>query len=174
MDGDTMECIEGNLLQATEDYIVQQCCCTACRPHGLSESIANEFSHGNLYSLRKPIAPRKNTARAEDRGIPGTSIILGDGKSHRFIACLLGQYAMGKPGKYDSFGIPDSKQDRERYFQESLEHLSSQIPESCSLAFPYQIGCGLAGGDWTVYKKILDTWAKKHPMYKVVLYKLPN
>ncbi len=163
---------EGDLLNATEDYIVQQCCCTACRPHGLSQSIAKQFKHGNVYALRKPIAPGKNTARPEDRPVPGTAIILGDGQTGRYIACLFAQYAMGKPGKYESFGVPDTEEDRLQYFQQALEDLSSKIPETSSLAFPCRIGCGLAGGNWARYRKILENWSQNHPNYTITLYSL--
>lgn len=163
---------EGNLLTAKEDYIVQQCCCTACRPHGLSQAIATVFPHGNPYAKRRPIIPRKNTAREEDQPTPGSVEIFGNGKENRYIVCLYAQMAMGKPGKYNSFGIPDSASDRERYFEESLENLSEIIPETSSLAFPFRIGCGLAGGDWNSYKKILIDWEAKHPNYTVVLYML--
>lgn len=163
---------QGDLLTASEDYIVQQCCCTACRPHGLSDAIASAFPHGNAYALRKPVAPRRNTAREEDRPEPGTSLILGNGTSQRYIVCLFGQMAMGKPGRYEAFGTSDSAEDRELYFQQSLEHLSTQIPAKCSLAFPYKIGCGLAGGDWNKYKTMLKKWEQQNMGYTVVLYKL--
>jgi hypothetical protein len=166
-----MEIIIGDLLTASETYIVQQCCCTACRPHGLSKSIADTFPHGNLYSMRKPVAPRRNTARSEDRATPGTCILLGDGKEKRFIACLMAQYAMGKPGKYESFGVPDSTNDRELYFKQSLDHFASQIPDHSSIAFPYKIGCGLAGGSWVKYRNILEDWSKQHPSYRIRLYR---
>jgi hypothetical protein len=39
-----------------------------------------------------------------------------------------------------------------------------------SLAFPYGIGCGLAGGDWKVYETMLRDWAAAHPLINVVLY----
>jgi O-acetyl-ADP-ribose deacetylase (regulator of RNase III) len=166
-----MEIKEGNILVATEDYIVQQTCCTACRAHGLSEAIATQFPHANPYMKRRPIAPRKNTARLEDRGIPGTCLILGDGSSEkRWVACCMGQYAMGKPGKYESFGVPDTAIDRARYFESALEDLARQISPMATLAFPWKIGCGLAGGDWNLYKKILESWKLKHPGFRIVLY----
>jgi O-acetyl-ADP-ribose deacetylase (regulator of RNase III) len=168
-----MEIKEGNILTATEDYIVQQTCCTACRAHGLSEAIAAQFPHGNPYKIRKPVAPRKNFACLEDRGKPGTCLILGDGTPEkRWVACLMGQVAMGKPGVYDSVGLPDSREDRERYFQAALEDLASRIPEKSSLAFPWKIGCGLAGGNWCVYQKILETWCSRNPGFRVTLYQL--
>lgn len=168
-----MEIREGNILTATEDYIVQQCCCTACRPHGLSAAIATMFpSHGNIYATQKPIKKGGNTAVLEDRPTAGTVQILGNGKDQRFIACLFAQYAMGKPGVYKTDDIPDGAPDRQKYFQQSLEALAAAIPADASLAFPYRIGCGLAGGTWSIYEKMLKDWVGRHPGLKVVLYKL--
>ena len=47
--------IDGNILDAKEEYILQQCCCTAIRPHGLSETIAIVWKDANIYALRKII-----------------------------------------------------------------------------------------------------------------------
>lgn len=120
------------------------------------------------------MAPRRNTARLEDRGTPGTALILGSAPTEKPIACLLGQVAMGKPGVYESFGLPDSKKDRVAYFQAALQDLATKIPASASLAFPYKIGCGLAGGDWPTYTGILESWVQQNPGFKVVLYKLED
>lgn len=167
-----MDLKEANLLAATEDYIVQQCCCTGCRPHGLSQALATMFPHANPYKLRLPIKKGGNTARQEDRATPGTVVLLGNGEDQRYVACLFAQYAMGKPGKYEAFGVSDSAKDRERYFADSLESLATAIPEGSSLAFPYGIGCGLAGGSWPKYEALLRDWLCKHPSFRVTLYKI--
>jgi hypothetical protein len=163
---------EANLLDATEDFVVQQACCTACKPHGLSQVIALQWPWGNPYAKRVPMKKGGNTATEKTRDIPGTVGILGNGKDERFVVCLFAQYAMGKPGIYNSFGNPDSKQDRERYFKQCLEDLANLIPPNSSLALPYKIGCGLAGGDWSNYEKLLGEWVSKHPTLQVVLYKI--
>lgn len=167
-----MEIKSENILTATEDYIVQQCCCTACKPHGLSAALAAAFPHGNAYASRQPVKKGGNTATEDNRPKPGTIQILGNGSDQRYVACLFAQYAMGKPGIYNSFGNPDSASDRQRYFTESLEALAAAIPSHASLAFPYRIGCGLAGGNWSVYQDILKTWVTRHPGLRIVLYKI--
>lgn len=172
-----------NILAATEDYIVHQCCCTACRPHGLSATLAVAFPHSAIYALRRPIKPGWNFAVKEDRPKPGTTLIVGNGTTERYVAAIFGQAAMGKPGHYNSGGVADSALDRQKYFQEGLADLAKQIslrqsatqaqPQAqTSLAFPYKIGCGLAGGDWKIYSQLLDSWAAEHPEFKVVLYRL--
>jgi O-acetyl-ADP-ribose deacetylase (regulator of RNase III) len=166
----TMELRTGDILKAREDYIVQQCCCTMCKPHGLSEAIAKAFPHGNVYASRTPLKSGGNLAREECRGKPGTSVIL-EGKPN--IACLFGQYAPGRPGSYPSFGVPDTAAARLSYFGSALEDLATKIPEGSSLAFPFKIGCGLAGGNWKEYEQVLDGWRARHDSLRVVLYRLP-
>lgn len=162
-----------NILAATEDYIVHQCCCTACRPHGLSATLAAAFPYSNIYSLRRPIKPGYNFAVAADRSTPGTAMIVGNGTAtQRYVAALFGQVAMGKPGRYNSGGLPDTPADRQMYFKSALDDLAKQIPPTASLAFPYKIGCGLAGGDWATYSAMLETYAADHPEFKIVLYRL--
>lgn len=65
---------------------------------------------------------------------------------------------------------PDSRADRIRYFQSGLDEIAKLKPTS--LAFPYMIGCGLAGGDWPTYRKMLEEFAAKMPETKIVLYSL--
>lgn len=158
--------VEGDILAADEDYIVQQCCCTAVRGAGLSKAIATRFPDANPYANRRPIKKGGNTALPEDRTTPGTALILGKRK----IACLFAQYAQGKPGTNE---VPDSATDRLNYFEQALNDLISKIPESSSLAIPYKIGCGLAGGDWSAYKRVLRKMAAAHPTLTFVIYQLP-
>lgn len=149
---------EANLLAATEDYIVQQNACLCSKPKGLSQAIAGAFPHGNPYTTK---------GRS-----PGTTVILGNGLDQRYVACLFAQVATGKPGSYNSHGTPDSAKDREQYFVNCLERLAEQISHTASVAIPYKIGCGLAGGNWKHYEAILNDWMSRHPGLRVVLYKI--
>ena len=162
-----MEIKEANLLTATEDYIVQQNSCVACKPQGLSYALVTAFPHANPYKDRKPIKHGGNIAIEADRAFPGTIIILGNGTNQRYVACLFAQINNGKPGE-----VLDSAGDRERYFADCLESLATQIPQSATLAFPYKIGCGLAGGKWPRYETILKNWCVSHPTLRVSLYKI--
>ena len=158
--------IEGDILTADQDYLVQQCCCTAVRGAGLSKAIATSFPDANPYANRRPMKKGGNTALSEDRATPGTSLILGKRK----IACLFAQYAQGKPGANE---VPDAANDRLRYFETALIDLISKIPTSSSLAIPYKIGCGLAGGNWSDYKRVLRKMAAANPTLSFVIYQLP-
>lgn len=161
--------ISANLLSATEEYICQQTCCTALRPHGLSEVLRIAFG-ACPYSERRRF--KGNWAILEDRPRPGTvTVYVTESKTK--IACLFAQYTHGKPGAYKDpleTGILDSHADRVVYFRQCLTELSKLNPTS--VAFPYKIGCGLAGGDWSVYEKILQEWSSENPSILIKIYKL--
>ena len=160
-----IQIVNGNILDAKEEYILQQCCCTAVRPHGLSETISLFWKDANIYSLRRGIGKR-NLAVMEDRPEPGTIQVIGKRK----IICAFAQVAMGKPGIYDSCGKPDSQENRYNYFIECLNKITELNPNS--IAVPYKIGCGLAGGNWDTYYNALNTWANENPNINIVIYKL--
>lgn len=42
-----------------------------------------------------------------------------------------------------------------------------------SVAFPYMIGCGLAGGNWETYLGMITDFQKTYADVSVVIYKLP-
>jgi len=47
----------------------------------------------------------------------------------------------------------------------------SQIDNIASIAMPYNIGCGTAGGDWDVYFQMIKNFANNYQIH-VTLYKL--
>jgi len=138
---------EGNLLDASEDYIVQQCNCVSTKPHGLSRYIADRYPHGDVYAF---IAPETR--------IPGT--IATRGKiGERPIICAFAQFGVGKPGTYQNADFrlgQDSYDMRRDWFRSCLDHIFAEHNPR-SVAFPYKIGCGLAGGHWEdVYPPVIS------------------
>lgn len=165
--------VQGDLLSAQEEYIVQQCCCTAMRPHGLSASIQSAIGV-NPYTSRTQL--KGNWATVATRPQPGTVSVL-QGLDGRKVVCLFGQYTHGKPGVYRAADpaaaqapVPDTAADRLRYFKAGLQELEALKPRS--VALPEKIGCGLAGGNWTLYKQELEGWAARNPGVAVVMYRL--
>ena len=43
-----------------------------------------------------------------------------------------------------------------------------------SIAFPEQIGCGLAGGDWGAYERMLEEFADANPDVRVYICRRPG
>ena len=160
--------VKGDLLCASTEYIVQQNCCTALKPFGLSEAISKKWPEVNPYKERKQY--KGNWSVKEDRPNPGSIYVYTFEEplltGLKGVICAFAQYTHGKPGKYkDPLGLDtdDSFIDRIEYFKECLEAIATLQPKS--VGFPFKIGCGLAGGSWTVYEKIIQDWCKRYSIH---------
>jgi len=132
--------------------IAQQCNCKSKKTAGLSKDIAKKFPYADFYSSRK------------DESCPGTIEVRGDRKEkERFIMALYAQKSPGKPKG------SDNAEKREEWFSECLDRISRKYKKLKSIAFPHGIGCGLAGGDWENYEKIILDWAGEYPHIKVMI-----
>ena len=161
--------VQGDVCDATEDLILQQNNCVAVRPHGLSEHIALRFPYANPYGVRKGLG-RRNLAIQQDQPEPGNIRIfkpLHPTHGPTFVS-MFAQYGMGRPGAYTLDGYWESFEDRRDWFRTCLNKVATLRP--ASVAMPWNIGCGLAGGDWKEYEQIIDVWARIHPEIRVVLY----
>ena len=151
-----------DICKSTEIYILQQCNCLTVTSHGLSKTLADHFDHGDAYKDRRRVG-RRNLAIPEDRSVPGTVTIL-DGDSGPSIICVYGQYRPGKTNSRYSYPTeyPDTLSDRLKYFEECLDGLieffGEETSECPTIAVPFNIGCGLAGGRWDRYLALLNTF----------------
>eukprot|EP00931_Biecheleriopsis_adriatica_P016655 TRINITY_DN12226_c0_g1_i2.p2 TRINITY_DN12226_c0_g1~~TRINITY_DN12226_c0_g1_i2.p2 ORF type:complete len:227 (-),score=49.76 TRINITY_DN12226_c0_g1_i2:75-728(-) len=173
----------GDLLDAQEQYIVQQCNCVTKYAAGLAAAIADRFPHADVY----------NSVAREARGtqhgdVPGTILVLGGplaetDKEKRGIINMFAQFCPGKanrgssgPVEYkgleSSPDVVDNAAQRLTWFKAGLQQIS-EISGLESVAFPHQIGCGLAGGKWSDYKAALDDFCESvEPRgVRVVVYK---
>lgn len=170
--------INGDLVKAPADLVVQQCNCLTVRPHGLSQYLKDKFGK-DPYSSRQAMGNRRNLAVPKDRPRPGTVKIYTRKKIRPYhLACLFSQFAPGKPNVYYKdicveHGIVDDRKARVEWFKKSLQVLDKKIQKlGCkSVAFPYLIGCGLGGGDWKVYSQAIADWAADKK-YSVMYMKL--
>ncbi len=174
-----MRYIEGDLLEADTEYIVQQNCCTALKARGLSEAITKKWPVVNPYKDRRRY--KGNWAVLEDRPNPGSLLIYEFGPKPetglKGVICAFAQVGHGMPGRYKDplemdEKLGDSLIDRIRYFSECLESISTIEPKPKSVGFPYKIGCGLAGGNWTKYEHLIQKWSEKNPSIDVRIYRL--
>ena len=162
--------IDGDLATADVDLIIQQCNCLTVRAHGLSAYLG-EVLGANPYVKRRAVLSRSNLAIKEDRGKVGTIRIYSRKKTTKpfYLACLFSQFTPGKPQIYyqdvcKEHDIVDDYTNRLLWFKQCLKRLAKKIETlGCkTIAFPYKIGCGLAGGDWSVYESVIAEWANKH------------
>lgn len=164
--------IEDDIFNVQSDYIVQQCNCLTIKSHGLSKEIAKRFPEADLYSKRRQVNNR-NLAVPEDRSTPGSISI--DGK----IINIFGQWRPGKIGtKYDNYypesNPPETSETRLMWFKMGLEKISKTLDSNSEkvIAFPFGIGCGLAGGDWEEYSKAILSFAENNNHLKILIVKL--
>lgn len=155
-----IEVVTGNLFKATEKYLCHQTNCVTNRAAHLSKEVFEKFPHADIYTKR------------EFHDQPGTIIVRGNGADQRYVINMLGQYYPGNPK------FPEAKQDgtaaRESYFLRCLGAVA-KIEKLESVAFPWRIGCGAAGGDWDTYYQMIERFANyvgEKQSAKVVIYKL--
>eukprot|EP00051_Salpingoeca_urceolata_P011749 m.145969 g.145969 ORF g.145969 m.145969 type:complete len:425 (+) comp17236_c0_seq2:3756-5030(+) len=142
----------GDLLNASEHYLVHQTNCRSTYPKGLSAALFKKFPHANVYKDGTPRTPGDITVR---------------GKPGRLVVNLHGQVGPGKPKASGD----DTPQARLKYFKAGLEKIAA-LPDLESVAFPFKIGCGLGGGNWPEYRDALHDFSQKVRPARVVLYKL--
>ena len=106
--------VNGDILNATEDYIVQQVNATGNRNMGLASSIAKKYPLSNIYSGKFKVEPR----------IPGTIIIRDK------VINIVGQINPGKPSGNDS------AINRITFFKNALNVIPKNL---VSIAFPMGI-----------------------------------
>lgn len=155
----------GDLLECSAEVIVQQTNCVTVKPHGLSQAIAIKYPYANYYATRQSVTGQNRAIKYET---PGTIKCLGppDSQPGPVVVNLNAQIS---PGRHDGiwqskYGINpkiDNAAQRLRFFKIALLRFSVSIKQNLwkNIAFPFQIGSGLAGGDWKQYKEALETWA---------------
>lgn len=164
-----LKVVKGDLLEAKEKYICQQCNCVTLKPHGLSESISKKYFWGDPYGIR----PKKTANTTSQPDEPGTIIELAHPtkpNDHPIILCFMSQWGPSTPNRfkhYNSSKNDDTPENRKKWFQECLDILDENKETYDVVAMPYYIGCGLAGGKWCDYESMLNNCKTK-----IVLYKL--
>jgi len=143
-----IEVVDCSILDVDSKYIAHQANCVTSVAAHLAEKLFSKFPYADIYSSRK------STNHIDT---PGTIIVKGDGVENRFVINMLGQYYPGK-SKFPNSNL-DGVAARKRYFFSCLTCIS-KIEDLNSIAFPYMIGCGAAGGDWEWYNSMLEKFAK--------------
>ncbi len=140
-----MEEINCDLLEIDTQYIAHQCNCVSTYSKGLAKEIFKKYPESNVYIT------------GESR-IPGTISIKGR---------IINMFAQLHPG---SPRADDSREDRHRWFVSCLNEIR-KIFHLKSIAFPNMIGCGLAGGNWTIYRSFIRRFSDNNPKIKVYICK---
>lgn len=146
---------DSDLLDCGLQVIAQQCNCVTKSGKGLSKSISDFYEHANFYDRNVP-------------SVPGTIEVRG-GKGRQWVLAMYAQYYPGGPSLREG----DTREQRILWFEKCLEKIE-KIKNLREIAFPYNIGCGLAKGDWEVYHSILDRFAERNSFRVVLVSKSPE
>ena len=168
--------VVGDLLACPDAVICQQLNCLCVRPKGLAAAVAKAYPYADVYSRRRPLGKR-NFCIGQDAATPGTISVSEPriGQGGPIVIGLYGQLDFGRPGR--SLRTPkgrDSAQLRIGWFKSALVHLEQFMRQRGldTVAFPYTIGCGLAGGSWPAYLAIIEAFAAR-THFTVNIYRLP-
>lgn len=154
-----VDIVDGNLLDTKEKYICHQCNCLSKTSYGLSKSIANKFKWADIYKIRAINSYKKTHMYTVGNVIEFKNPM--DENSGPNILCFISQM---HPSKFKKSG-DDTYSNRKIWFQECLQYIdNNNYP---CIAMPYNIGCGLAGGKWDDYEKMLQECKTE-----IVLYRL--
>jgi O-acetyl-ADP-ribose deacetylase (regulator of RNase III) len=156
-----LKIINGSLLDSDCQYIAHQCNCYSRRGAGLASAIFKVFPWADVYSSR--------SERGNDASLFGSITAHGDPKrGQRYVINIYGQLKPGKPSPGR-----DSAASRLEAFSKALDQIA-EFPGLKAIGFPYGIGCGLAGGDWNEYERLMKDFAKRvrERGVSVILYRL--
>ncbi|GMI28010.1 hypothetical protein TrCOL_g8144 [Triparma columacea] len=150
--------VEGDLLLSSASYIVHQTNCITKKSLGLSKAMFNKFPHSNVYN------------GSADPRVPGTIVIRGGSGGSRGVVNLFGQRRPGKPTG------AESRATREGWFKSGLNALVeiNGVTPLGSVAFPFEIGCGLARGTWANYERMINDFARQVDDVEVTIVRLPR
>lgn len=157
-----MKLIEGDIREATETYICHQTNCVSTGAAGLAKALFDKFPWSDCYSDREEL---------DGPDEPGSILIRGDGKSERYVLAMMGQFYPGRPRFKES--KVDGSEARKNYFRRCLSWLRKLADKEpgATFAFPWKIGCGLAGGGWKWYSAELSDFANVIGPDRVVIYR---
>ncbi|MCY8083233.1 Appr-1-p processing protein [Bacillus inaquosorum] len=153
--------VKGNILDASEDIIVQQVNCKGVMGAGLAKAILNKYPNVKKeYQSFRNFNLNKGLTEKDLLGLVNY-VRVSDGK---VIANVFGQVNI-KKNHFDKT-VYTKTEALTRGLKE-VKELSKQLNKS--VAIPYGIGCGLAGGDWNIISELIDSIFSD---YNVAIYKL--
>ena len=148
--------VGGDLTEFSKaEYIAHQCNCISTNAAGLAYHIFRKYPYADAYKNRK--------ARSEAGTI---EVCVGNDESSKKVINLFAQYYPGN-ARY----VTDSEEKRIEWMKQCLFQVYKLRDEIKSIAFPFGMGCGLGGGDWKVYKGLIEKLAKNMPNTEVYIVK---
>lgn len=131
--------IKGNIFDSKVQVIAHQVNCKGVMGAGIAKQIANRYP--DVYNEYRNYCKVNKTLLGD--------CLLVKTKDGRYIANLFGQAGYSRRELMTNYSAL-------RKSFESLRYIMG-VKDLKTLAIPYKIGCGLAGGDWNIVYNIIDT-----------------
>ena len=146
--------VNGNILDSKENIICHQVNCMGVMGSGVAKVLRDKYpiifdeykefcikNEGNLLG-------EVNFVKVEE---------------NKFVANIFGQYKYGADRKYTDY----------KALEKGIKwvHDISQLYSLSSVAIPYKIGCGLAGGDWSIVINIIREYFE-YSNIECIIYRL--
>lgn len=148
-----IKCIKGDLLDSKCEYICHQVNCQGRMGSGIAKQIRERWPE---------VFTNYQTYISMCFGNPLGSIctvLVNDGSLR--VINMFAQFSYGYDGKrYTSYDA----------FYNCLNAITREIPKHKSIAFPYNISCGLGGGNWNIISAMIKEVLGRE--YDVYIYKL--
>ncbi len=141
--------INGDILNATEDIICHQVNCQGVMGSGLAKQIKQKYYEA--YEKYKEYCER-------ERNLLG-NVCVAACKDGKIIFHLFGQ---------DKYGTNKRHTNYEALDKALVNALHLAKSHGKTIALPYNLGCGLAGGDWDIVYGMIE---RVFEDYGVTLYK---
>lgn len=146
----------GDLLDCHENIIAHQVNCQGVMGAGLAKAIKSKY----------PVVFEKYQSACKWSDFKDSSVLLGAcqivevEKDKKWVANLFGQDRYGKGKQFTDYDA------LRRALTKLREHAEKH---QLSVALPDQLGCGLAGGDWNIVRRMIE---EVFHNYYVTIYKL--
>jgi O-acetyl-ADP-ribose deacetylase (regulator of RNase III) len=147
-----MTIIKGDVLNCKEDVIAHQVNCKGVMGGGVALTLKEKYPEN--------FAKYKNYCQTVHR-LGDCLVVNENGKA---IANLFGQDKYGTGQRQTDYDALESALTLLRIFA-----ITNGLK---SIAIPYKLGCGLAGGDWRVVSEIIDLIFDKSTGIDVIAYRL--
>lgn len=163
--------------------IAHQANCVTSTVAGLAKIIFESFDNSNIYDRRCNMLSADNSKIIFD--IPGKIMLSGNNDS---IINMFSQFLPGKPQTNNEYNykynnkvliaikqniidkdIFDTYTHRLQWFNDCLKEISNQVEKNTTIAFPYNIGCGLAEGIWDDYLNMIIVFAINNPNLNILI-----
>lgn len=157
--------VSGDILNATEDIIIHQTNCFGIMGGGLARQIKERYPE--VYIEYNDYC--RGTADHK-RSLLGT-VLMSNATDGKIIANLFGQFTVSPNPKFQATDYEALKSGLNAI--KALVKYNNSPCHKKSLALPWNIGCGLGGGDWYIVHDIItEVFDNPDDGYDVTIYKL--